>query len=188
MAIRKPQSGSFPVSRFHGRRMPEAEYLALPEEQPYLEYVNGVVLQKPMPNADHRKLVDELVIELGLYRRRTGGSSGPEGRVRMPDGTGYRLPDTAYWAPGVDSGDDSLPTLVVEVRSPGQPLSALLEKCRAFRRNGVAVCWLFDPESRSVQVFEGDRDGERHDAAELTSIHLPGFTLDVPALFATLDC
>jgi Uma2 family endonuclease len=167
--------------------MSEAEYLALPEEQPYLEYVDGVVLQKAMPNADHRKLIRELVVAIALYQRAHGGDSGPEGRVRLPDGSGYRLPDTAYWAPGVPSGDDTVPTLAIEVRSPGQSLPSLREKCRAFRRNGVLVCWLFDPATRSVEVFDESADGEQFTGVELTTSHLPGFTLDLPALFATLD-
>ncbi len=187
MAIRRPSPEPIPVSRFHGRRMSEAEYLALPEEQPYLEYVEGVVLQKAMPNADHRKLIDELIIEIGLYRRRHGGDSGPEGRVRLPDGSGYRLPDTAYWAPGVPSGDDTVPSLAIEVRSPGQSLPSLREKCRAFRRNGVLVCWLFDPSTRIVEVFDDSHDGEPFSGDTLTSSHMPGFTLDLPNLFATLD-
>jgi Uma2 family endonuclease len=187
MAIRKPKPPLVPGSQYHGRRMSEAEYLALSEEPPYLEYVDGVVLQKPMPNADHRKLIRELIILIGLYGRAHGGDSGPEGRVRLPDGSGYRLPDTAYWAPGVESGDDSVPTLAIEVRSPGQPLATLREKCRAFRRNGVGVCWLFDPATRSVEVFEGSKDGARFEGESLTSDALPGFELNLPQLFAVLD-
>ncbi len=187
MAIRRPSPEPLPVSRFHGRRMSEAEYLALPEEQPYLEYVQGEVLQKAMPNADHRRLIRALIVAIFRYQESHGGDSGPEGRVRLPDGSGYRLPDTAYWAPGVPSGDDTIPTLAVEVRSPGQALSSLREKCRAFRRNGVQVFWLFDPSTRTVEVFEGAIDGRRHESPELTSSHLPDFTLELPALFATLD-
>lgn len=80
--------------------MSEDEFLSLPEEKPYLEYVDGVVLQKPTPTKQHRALVEALVFEIGLYRRQFGGAAGPEGRVRLPDGSGFRLPDTAYWAPG----------------------------------------------------------------------------------------
>ncbi|MBK7725654.1 MAG: Uma2 family endonuclease [Dehalococcoidia bacterium] len=36
--------------------MTPEEYLALPEEKPYLEYVDGVVLQKPMPNEEHSRI------------------------------------------------------------------------------------------------------------------------------------
>ena len=189
MAIRQPKPQKhheFPRSRYDGRRMSEAEYLALPEEEPYLEYVDGVVVQKPMPNRDHRILAELFVLEIGLYRRQHGGSGGPEGRVRLPDGT-YRLPDTAYWAPGRDDSDDSLPSVAIEVRSPGQGMETLRRKCRAFRRGGVDVCWLIDPVSKTVEVFEGARDGERLAAdGVLETGVMPGFRQTVEKLFAAL--
>jgi Uma2 family endonuclease len=167
--------------------MTEAQYLALPEEKPYLEYVDGVVLQKPMPNSQHRKLVKLLIVAIARYEETHGGDSGPEGRVRMPDGSGYRLPDTAYWASGRPSGDDSLPSLAIEVRSPDQTLATTRKKCRAFRANGVDACWLIDPVARTAEVFEGDRDGVQLDAnGVLTSQVMPGFELPLRDLFAVL--
>ncbi|MBK7329838.1 MAG: Uma2 family endonuclease [Dehalococcoidia bacterium] len=63
MAIRQPSAprAKPPTrprwqSKYHGVRMTPEEYLALPEEKPYLEYVDGVVLQKPMPNEDHGRI------------------------------------------------------------------------------------------------------------------------------------
>ena len=167
--------------------MTEAECLALPEVKPYLEYVDGVVLEKPIPNAQHRKLVKKVVVAIALYEDVHGGDSGPEGRVRLPDGSGYRLPDTAYWAPGRPSGDDSLPSLAVEVRSPDQTLAELRRKCRAFRANGVDACWLIDPTSRTVEIFEGDRDAEPLTSeGVLRTEVMPGFELPLAQLFAVL--
>ena len=54
------------------------EYLALPEEKPYLEYVDGEAVPKTMPDDRHMLLAAEFDIEIGLYRRATGGLSGPE--------------------------------------------------------------------------------------------------------------
>jgi Uma2 family endonuclease len=190
MAIRqpKPRPLDYPVSKYHGRRMTEAEFLALPEEKPYLEYVDGVVLQKPMPNKAHSRLVKFIVVAIAAFEARSGGNSGPEQRMRLPDGSGYRLPDTAYWASGRDDGDDTVPTVAIEVRSPGQTMAELRRKCRSFRANGVEVCWLLDPQSRSVEVFEGERDGDRLVAdAVLESPAMPGFTLTLSELFAVLD-
>jgi Uma2 family endonuclease len=190
MAIRqpKPSKQSFPVSKYHGRPMSEAEFLSLPEEKPYLEYVDGVVLQKPMPNRNHSRLVKLIVVALAAYERIHGGNSGPDQRLRLPDGSGYRVPDTAYWAPGLDDSDDSVPSLAVEVRSPDQSMAELRRKCRSFRANGVDVCWLVDPASRTVEVFEGSRDGERltADAALETSV-MPGFSLPLKDLFAVIE-
>ena len=190
MAIRqpKPTPERIPVSRYHNRRMSEAEYLALPEEKPYLEYVDGVVLQKPMPDSLHRRIVRYLDYLLHIYISEHGGDGGPEGRMRLPDGSGYRLPDTAYWVPGRFSGDDSVPSVVVEVRSDDQTAASLRRKCRALRANGVDVCWLIDPYQRWVEVFEGDRDGVRlSPEAALETPVMPGFSLPQSDLWAVLD-
>lgn len=188
MAIRQPLSRLHRASRYNGRRMTEAEYLALPEEKPYLEYVDGVVIQKPMPTAIHRKLVAFIVHALFEHHRRAGGDSGPEGRIRLGDGPSYRIPDAAYWAPGRPSGDDSIPTMVVKVRSPDQTVGGLREKCRFYRRSGVEACWLIAPESRSVEVFDAGRDGQRFaGAVEVSSLAVRDFTVALAALFATID-
>lgn len=191
MAIRSPRpkrQERQATSRYHGLRMSERDYLALPEEKPYLEYVDGVVLQKPMPNIDHTLLTGHLIVELGLFAREHHGYVGPEARTRFTEGANYRLPDVSYWSAPGRPAEDSVPTLAIEVRSPGQTMGELRQKCRFFRRNGVQVAWLVDPESRTLEVFEADRDADRQAApAVLTSPALPGFELDLAALFATLD-
>ncbi len=168
--------------------MSEAEYLSLPEEKPYLEYFDGAVFQKPMPNQAHRQIIRFLDYLFHGYLMRHGGDAGPEGRVRLPDGSGFRLPDTAYWASGRFSGDDSVPSLVVEVRSPQQPLGDLRRKCRVFRANGVDVCWLIDPAARTVEIFEGDGHvGQVLKSGVLEPAIMPGFSLSLEDLFAVLD-
>ena len=188
MAIRPPRTPVIERSPYHGRRMSEAEYRALPEEQPYLEYIDGSVVQKAMANANHGRTVARVDFEFGLYVQRNGGDYGPERRVYLAALGHYRVPDTAYWAEGQPSGDDSVPALVVEVRSPGELMDAQRAKCRAFRQNGVDVCWLIDPETRTVEVFEGDRDGvPLASGGALTSVHLPDFVLPLAELWAVLD-
>lgn len=168
--------------------MTEAEYLALPGEKPYLEYVDGMVLQKPMPDHIHRRLVRLFDYFFETYIRARGGDGGPEGRVRLPDQSGYRLPDTAYWAPGRPSGKDSVPSVVVEVRSADQAMAELRRKCRAFRANGVDCCWLIDPYARNIEVFEDSRDGAllAPDEALETPV-MPGFSIPQSDLWAAMD-
>ena len=45
--------------------MTPAEYLALPEEKPYLEYVDGMVMQKPRPSKIHSMLA----LRIGYFAR-----------------------------------------------------------------------------------------------------------------------
>jgi Uma2 family endonuclease len=58
-------------------------------------------------------------------------------------------------------------------------------KCRWFRNYGVDVCWIIDPESRTVEVFEGARDGMIIEGI-LESVFLPGLRIPVESLFGGL--
>ena len=183
MAIRQPAARPSRAPR----RMTEQQYLALPEEKPYLEFVDGRIEEKPMPDDNHRRLTGEITGLFWMFEKTAGGDFGPEGRARLRDGL-YRLPDTAYWAPGRPAGKDSLPSLAVEVLSPEDSRPALRRKCRAYREYGVDAGWLVDPDRRVVEVFEGDRDGSVLGADDtLTSAVMPGFELPLAELFAVLD-
>ncbi|MCC7364456.1 MAG: Uma2 family endonuclease [Dehalococcoidia bacterium] len=173
-------------------RLSVEEYLALPEEKPYLEYVNGEVFEKPMPDWMHSDMVRAVLAALDAYARLHGGHPGVEGRVGFT-ATGdqrFYLPDVSFYAAGVNRRARPMPppTLAVEVRSPGQSLSWLRDKCRFFRANGTDACWLVDPEARTVELFDGEHDGAtlRGDAV-LTTSALPGFELGLTGLFAVLD-
>jgi Uma2 family endonuclease len=170
------------------------QYLALPEgEKPYLEYIHGEAVPKIMGDWRHIELVTELILLFAEYRRRFGGHLGPEGRTEFtePSGTHFLLPDMAYWARGRPfRGDRAMhpPTLAIEVRSPTDSMSNLRKKCRLMREAGTDVCWLVDPISETVEVFEGAADAVVFRGADaVSSFHLPGFTMSVEGLFAVLD-
>jgi len=177
-------------------RMSEGEFLAeWADLKPSYEFVNGEVTQKPMTKRGHRRVAEELIFRLGLYRRaERRGQSGPEATVNFSRGADrrYRVPDVAYWAPGKpESQDDEVhlpPTLAVEIMSPGQTFLNMRAKCREYRQRGVDAVWLVSTARRSVEVFEEGRDGDvLVGAAVLTSPHLPGFSLSLTELFAALD-
>ena len=194
MAIRqpKPKAGRPPrrpawQSRYHGVRMTPEQYLALPEEKPYLEYVDGMVIQKPMPNKRHSQLAAELAFHIRLWIRDHGGSAGVEARNKAGELPNYCLPDVSFWKPGYEGGDDDPPTLAIEIRSPDQALAEPRRKCRFFRENGVEACWIIDPKSRTAEVFEGERDGERIGAdGSLATGCMPGFELPLTELFMVI--
>ncbi len=187
MVIRQARPTNTPgfPSRYHGLEMSARNYLALPEEKPYLEYIDGVVEQKPMVNAGHGRLVRRLDALFDRYISELGGDAGPERRVRTPNG--FLLPDTAFWASGQPSGDDSIPTVAAEVRSPGQPLEALRAKWVAYRAAGVAECWLIDPEGRTLERHAGVERVVLGSNETLRSDAIPGFELHLADLFSLLD-
>jgi len=167
--------------------MTPEQYLKLPEEKPYLEYIDGMVVQKPMFTKPESILCAAAGSHILNWTRQHGGDAGLMARTAAGYGPSYRIPDVSFWKPGYEGGDDDPPTLAIEISSPDQTLTELRTKCRFFRNNGVEACWIIDPKSRSAEVFEGERDGE-HVASDgaLTAACLPGFELNLAELFTVL--
>lgn len=191
MAIRQPKNHPAPPkrpswqSRYHGVRMTPEEYLALPEEKPYLEYVDGVVIQKPMPTDEHPDLQMYIAYELETWVRSRGGRVRVEARAAIGDVPSYRLPDVSFWMAEADHGNDSVPPLAIEIRSRSQTLAELQAKCRQFLSAGTRECWIVDPVSESVLVMRLDAElTSLPGTAELTSELIPGFALSLATLFA----
>jgi Uma2 family endonuclease len=162
------------------------EYLALPDERPHLEYIDGMVVQKPMPDETHGTLTFRIGFLIQTWVGDVPARIGGEIRARLGDLPNFRLPDQSYWAPEAPFGNEQPPTLAVEVRSKDQTLAELRRKCAFLRSTGVETCWLIDPISRTAEVFEGsEATGGRR--AVLTAACLPGFELPIVDLFRILD-
>jgi Uma2 family endonuclease len=188
MALRQPMPARSTVTRssLHGKKMSVRQFRALAEEKPYLELIDGVVEQKPMVSANHGRLIGRLDMRLGIYAEANGGDFGPERNVAV-DPENEFLPDTAYWAAGVESGDYSIPTVAVEVRSPNQSMAKLRDKCRRYLGAGTSAAWLFDPKGRTVEVFEAQGVRTLRPGDTLTCEAMPGFELPLAELFGALD-
>lgn len=193
MAIRQPSPPNVKPptrpkwqSRYHGVRMTPEQYLQLPEEKPYLEYVDGMVVQKPMPNEEYAQIALEVGYHIRLWLRGKKGRAGVEARAKLGDLPDYRLPGVSFWKAGVPAGNQAPPTLAVEILSPDQSLAELRRKCEFLRSTGVETCWLIDPERRTAELFEG-RNQKGRPVDTLTAACLPGFTLSLGELFSILD-
>lgn len=77
------------------------------------------------------------------------------------------------------------PDFVVELRSPSDSLRHLQQKMEEYVENGAQLGWLIDPFERKVHVYRPQANVEVLDDPETVSGEplLPGFTLDVRALF-----
>lgn len=82
------------------------EYLALPEEKPYLEYIRGEAVPKMAPDWLHFNLAKRILVALAAYESAHGGSSGVEGRVYFEDSRDprYLLPTSRTTLPDARSG------------------------------------------------------------------------------------
>jgi Uma2 family endonuclease len=93
--------------------------------------------------------------------RLVGNDSGFVTR-RNPDSV--RGPDISFYGydqfppgPMPSRCTDTVPRLVIEVLSPSDSWSDMLEKLSEYLRAGVTIACVVDPQTETVQVFYADR-------------------------------
>lgn len=178
-------------------RLTLEDFLALPEEEVALEFVEGEVTQKMSPKPVHSRLQGRLFRYLDDFAEQSGlAVVFPKLRVtfagasRVPDIAVYRR-DRIPFREGHRLPADFLipPDITIEIASPQQSVTTLIRKCLWYVANGVAIAVLVDAEDETVLIF---RPGEAmavlrdDDRIDLDSV-LPGFQLTCRALFATLN-
>jgi Uma2 family endonuclease len=176
-------------------RMSLEEFLALPDEKPYLEYACGKVVPKPLPTWNHSAIQGFLlhVLMRFLEANRLGRVMpelrfifGPPGdrRAYVPDVSfvsAEHFPDGPY--------PDVAPDLAIEVRSPRQNVAWLLDKAGFCLANGSRLVWVIDTGARSIAVLAPRKEsqtlgaGDTLDGGEV----LPGLTVAVDEILAQAD-
>jgi Uma2 family endonuclease len=177
-------------------RMTLEQFLALPEQKPPLELMDGDVTPKMAPVTEHvvlqlqfRDLVD------GFARPRELARAFPELRESYAEAstipgvsvyTWDRLPrhPSGGWSNDVRDPPD----LAFEVRSPSQTATDVLVRCLWYVANGARVAIYADPIERLVVIFRPLTEPLAlfHDGAVDLGEVIPGFTLDIAELFASL--
>ena len=179
------------------RSMTLDEFLALPEEEPALEFeADGTVTQKVSPKGRHSSLQGgfiKLIDAFGIPRQMA--RAFPElrtvfgGAAYVPDVAVYRwerIPPTAEGEVPDDFTEP--PDIAVEIISPGQTVTTLVRKCIWYVEHGVLLALLVDPVDRSVLLFRPNalpRALRATDAIDLSEV-LPGFEATVDQLFSAL--
>jgi Uma2 family endonuclease len=158
--------------------MAVSEYLRTSWPDGDREYVHGEIVEKPMPPFSH----GEIQILLGALFLRLSSQSGaprfiPVSEVRhrlAPDV--FRLPDLAVFLDARPKAEvpDTPPFIAIEILSPDDRMTVLLEKLREYRDWGVAHVWVVDPEGR--RMYEFNSDGLRETGALL----LPEYQITIP--------
>jgi Uma2 family endonuclease len=66
--------------------------------------------------------------------------------------------------------------LAVEIMSPGQTLSDLLDRCERLQKSGTPQCWLIWPEKRQAWIYA---PGSFHEATEILTISLDQTVIEI---------
>ena len=179
-----------------GRRMTLDEFLKLPETTPALEYTDGMVTQKVAPQGRH------VFLQLNFANFVNAVTQPQKQALALPElRTTYsglsRVPDVAIYLwhriPRMPNGEiadrfTEPPDIAVEIVSPDQSVTKLIEKCVWNVKHGVQIALVVDTYDRVVLRFRPDappdvlRDLDRIDLDAV----LPGFELTVNELFGSL--
>ena len=137
------------------------EFLALPETKPASEYIDGQIIQKPMPKGKHSTIQGELIIALNsALKPQKTARAFPElrctfgGRSTVPDVTVF----TRNRLPRDDNGEiadsfQAAPDWTIEILSPEQSQTRVTKNILHCLDNGTKLGWLIDPQEQSVLVY-----------------------------------
>ncbi|MGF1480073.1 MAG: Uma2 family endonuclease [Cyanophyceae cyanobacterium] len=137
------------------------EFLALPETKPASEYINGQIIQKPMPKGKHSTLQGELITALNSsLKPQKIARAFPElrctfgGRSTVPDITIFQLSRIPRDNNG-EIADTFLitPDWTVEILSPEQSQTRVTKNILHCLDRGTQLGWLIDPSEQSVLVY-----------------------------------
>jgi Uma2 family endonuclease len=142
------------------------EFLKLPETKPASEFINGHIIQKPMPQGQHSRLQGKLCAAINQIAE-TAKIAYAFPELRCTFGGESIVPDIAVFRweriPLQPSGRianrfEIHPDWSIEILSPEQNITKVLGKLLHCSRHGTELGWLINPEEESiVAVFPGQR-------------------------------
>lgn len=151
-----------------------SEFLKLPETKPASEYINGQIIQKPMPQGKHSKLQGKLVTAINqIGEDRQIALAFPE--LRCTFGGRSIVPDVVVFAweriPVDENGDvanvfETYPDWTIEILSPDQNQTKVTGNILHCLKYGSKLGWLIDPDQKSVLVYPADKQPEFLEKAE----------------------
>lgn len=172
------------------------DYACLPDGVLY-QLIGSDLIMIPTPSPLHQRIVKRVVVHLHSFVEEDEETLG-EVFIAPLD---VFFSDDEVFQPDVffvareradivnDKKIKAAPDLVVEVLSPATAYYDLKHKKRVYAQFGVKEYWVVDPLESDIEVLE-NRDGVfmpvsgARGEGEACSALLPGFALDVAALFA----
>ncbi|HWF09870.1 MAG TPA: Uma2 family endonuclease [Bryobacteraceae bacterium] len=121
-----------------------------------VEFVEGKLIQRPMPTWEHAAMQGFLIRELWAVCSTMGFFAVPEQRVQTRTRR-FRVPDVCVVTakPEGEPGRGIVtlpPYFCIEILSPEDTAVETMEKVREYLQFGVEWVWVIDPVSRSGQV------------------------------------
>jgi Uma2 family endonuclease len=172
-----------------------ADFLAIPEQQPALEFnPDGSIQQKMAPSFPHAELQAQLVYLLRRYLEEHPDQVGHVvSELRTTVGGASRLPDVGYYRggrPRLGKAQDALSVanLVVEILSPSDDREQLRSKCRWYLEQDAGAALLLDPQTEIAEHFGPGGVWNAYVGSHSLPLDdiLPGLELTPETIFAIL--
>ncbi len=177
----------------HGTRAPEQVSMTLAEflenDIEGYEYVKGELVPMPPATRAHSKISVNLIRHLDLHVRENQlGEIHVEATFQV--GERGLKPDVAFVSTARLDGDENKgfpipPDLAIEVLSPTDAQSRVVDRAFAYLSAGTRLVWVLEPRSKTVTVYRSEMD-----IALLTTEDtltgkdvVPGFACPVTQLF-----
>lgn len=174
-----------------------AEFLQLPETKPASEYIDGQIVQKPMPQGKHSVIQGELVPFInGVVKSKRIARAFPE--LRCTFGGRSIVPDVVVFLwnriPRDENGEVAnafpiAPDWTIEILSPDQSQTKVTKNILHCLKHGSQMGWLIDPDEQTVFVYRPKQETEVFDEPDEV-LPMPPFAselhITVKNLFAWL--
>lgn len=138
-----------------------AEFLQQPETKPAREYIDGQIIQKPMPQGQHSTIQGELISTVNAVTEEDRIALAlPE--LRCTFGGRSIIPDVSVFRwqrlPTNDDGTiantfSAAPDWTLEILSPEQSSTRVVSKILHCLNHSGLGGWLIDPNENLVQVY-----------------------------------
>ncbi|XGW00536.1 MAG: Uma2 family endonuclease [Leptolyngbya sp. BL-A-14] len=169
------------------------EFLQLPETKPASEYVDGQIIQKPMPQGKHSIIQGETVNVINaVVKPQKLARAFPElrctfgGRSTVPDVSVFvwqRIPRDADGT--VANVFQLAPDWTIEILSPEQSQTKVTRNILHCLKHGTQMGWLIDPEEKSVLVYTPPNQIVVFDEPD-DRLPVPAFAIDVQLTVSTI--
>jgi Uma2 family endonuclease len=171
------------------------KFLTLPETKPASEYVDGKILQKPMPKTRHSRLQGKLINAINEATEAPRiAYAFPE--LRCTFGGRSIIPDIAVlrWNNiPLDENREPLdnvlsaPDWTIEILSPDQSANRVTGNILHCLKYGCSLGWLVDPSDRSILLLQPNQQPElRYGQDPLIVLEGIDLTLTVEHIFGWL--
>lgn len=141
------------------------EFLKLPETKPACEFIDGEIIQKPMPQGKHSTVQLDLgsAINLALKPKKIARAYS---ELRCNFGDHSVIPDISVFTweriPRDNDGKvsnlfETAPNWVIEILSPDQNQTKVIRNILYCLDHGTEMGWLLDPDEELVFVYFSDR-------------------------------